>query len=92
MQHYVPLINPLLMQITAWNIRGCKSALKTHLLKRRIENDKSGIVFLQETKFSGEELLSITQKVWKGWESVAIDARGAAGGLGILWNPRKVHL
>ena len=30
--------------------------------------------------------------MWKGSESVAVDARGAAGGLGILWNPREVHL
>ena len=49
-------------------------------------------VFLQETKCSGEELASIAQKVWKGYESVVVDARGAAGGLGILWNPHVVLL
>ena len=80
------------MQITTWNIRGCNSALKKHLLKRRINNDKSGIIFLQETKCSGEELASISQKVWKGCESVAIDAIGAVGGLGILWNSPVVLL
>ena len=74
MQPSLPLINLLLMQITIWNIRGCKSALKTHILKRRIEKDKSGIVFLQEKKCLGEELSSIAQKVWKGCESVALDA------------------
>ena len=92
MQPYPPLINPFLMQITTWNIRGCKSALKNLLLKRRIERDKSGIVFLQETKCLGEELASIAKKVWKGFESIAIDARGATGGMGILWNPQEVHL
>ena len=81
---YQPLVKLFLMQITSWSIRGCKSDLKICLLRRRIEKEKSGIVFLQETKFSGEELLSIAQKVWKGWESVTIDARGVAGGLGIL--------
>ena len=80
------------MQITTWNIRGCKRALKNFLLKRRIDRDKSGIIFLQETKCSGEELASIAQKVWKGCESVAVDARGAAGGLGTLWNPCVVLL
>ena len=80
------------MQITTWNIRGCNSALKKRLLKRRIDKDKSGIIFLQETKYLGEELASIAQKVWKGCESVAIDARGAAGGLAILWNPWVVLL
>ena len=28
----------------------------------------------------------------EGCESIALDTRGAAGGLGILWNPREVHL
>ena len=30
--------------------------------------------------------------MWKGCESVAVDARGEAGGLGILWNPHVVLL
>ena len=99
MQPSLPPINSSLMHITTWNIRGCQSALKNHLLslknhllKRRIDRDKSGIIFLQETKCSGEELASIARKVWKGCESVAVDARGAAGGLGILWKLREVHL
>ena len=80
------------MQITTCNIRGCNSALKKRLLKRRIDKEKSGIIFLQETKCSGEELANIAHKVWKGCESIAIDARGAVGGLGILWNHRVVSL
>ena len=80
------------MQITTWNIRGCNSALKKRLLKRRIDKEKSGIIFLQETKFSGEELANIAHKVWKGCESIAIDATGVARGLGILWNPHVVTL
>ena len=47
---------------------------------------------MKETKCSGEELSSIARKVWKGCESIALDARGAAGSLGILWNPQEVHL
>ena len=88
----LPLPNKFLMRITSWNIRGCSSALKIRLLRRRIEKEKSGIIFLQETKFSGKELTSIAHKIWKGCESVAIDSKGVAGGLGILWNPREVNL
>ena len=66
--------------------------LKKHLLKRRIDKEKLGIIFLQETKCSGEDLASIAQKAWKGCELIAIDARGVVGGLGILWNPRVVSL
>ena len=45
-----------------------------------------------ETKCSGKELTSIDQKIWNGCESNAIDDKGVAGGLGILWNPREVNL
>ena len=80
------------MGITSWNIRGCSSALKIHLLRRRIEKEKSGIIFLQETKCLEEELKSIARKIWKGCETVATDAKGVAGGMGILWNPQEVNL
>ena len=80
------------MQITTWNIRGCNNTLKKRILKRRIDKDNSRVIFLQETKCSGEELAKITQKIWKGCESAVIDARGVDGGLGILWNPNIVTL
>ena len=92
MQPFPPPINSFLMQIKTWNIRGCNSALNKCLLKRRIHKEKLGIIFLQETKCSGEDLANIAQKVWKGCESIAIDAKGAVGGLGILWNPHVVTL
>ena len=92
MQPFPPLINSFLMQITTWNIRGCNSVLKKRILKRRIDKDNSGIIFLQETKCLGEELAKITQKVSKRCKSISIDARRAAGGLGILWNPWIVTL
>ena len=47
---------------------------------------------MQETKCSGKERTSIDQKIWKGYESIAIDSKGVAGGLGILRNPREVNL
>ena len=80
------------MWITSWNIRGCSNTLKICLLKRKIEKEKPRIIFWQETKCSGKDLTSIDQKIWKGCESIAIDAKGEAGGLGILWNPREVNL
>ena len=39
----------------------------------------------------GEELTSIAQKISKGCESVEINAKGATGGMGILWNPWDVN-
>ena len=54
--------------------------------------DNPGIMFLQETKCSEKELNIIGEKFWRESEAVAVDAKGAAGGIGILWNPREVSL
>ena len=62
--------------------------MKTHLLRRKIELEKPGVVFLQEKKCSKTDLKSIGGKAWKGSEIVAVDAIKAAEGIGILWNPK----
>ena len=66
--------------------------MKTHILRRNIELEKLGVVFLQETKFSETDLKSIGGKAWKGCEIVAVDAIKAIGGIGILWNPKELLL
>ena len=50
------------------------------------------MVFLQETKCTELDLRSIGEKTWKGCEVVLVDAIKEAGGIGILWNPREVHI
>ena len=74
------------MRITYWNIRGCNNTLKICLLRRKIELENMGVIFLQETKCLEMKLKSIGGKVWKGCEAIAVDAKKAAGGIGILWN------
>ena len=64
------------MQTTTWNIRGCNNSLKIRLLRRRIELDNTGIIFLQETKCSEEELKIIGGNVWRGSEAVEVDTKG----------------
>jgi hypothetical protein len=56
------------------------------LLKRRIKLEKLTIFFLQETKCSSEELWNYSKYFWKGAKTMALDANGVVGGLGILWN------
>lgn len=80
------------MKLISWNVRGSNSQLKKRLLKRKIKLEKPAIMFLQETKCSGEELRNYSKCFWKGAETVAVDANGAVGGLGILWNPNLVNL
>ena len=80
------------MKLISWNIRGCNSPLKKRLLKQKISMDKPTIVFLQETKCSSEEMEKSTRRIWKGAQVMAIDADGAVGGLGLLWNPNLVSI
>lgn len=80
------------MKVISWNVRGSNNQLKRRLLKRIIRIEKLTIVFLQETKCSGEELRNYDKFFWKGVEMVALDANGVVGGIGILWNPNLVSL
>ena len=66
--------------------------MKIHILRRRIENEKPGIIFLQETKCSEDELKIIGEKVWRGSEAIVVDAKGMTREIRILWNPREVFL
>ena len=54
--------------------------------------EKPFVVFIQETKCSEDNLQTMEKKIWKNSDSIAIDALGAAGGLGILWNPLDIGL
>ena len=80
------------MSLISWNVRGSNNQLKKRLLKRKIKLEKSAIVFLQETKCSGEELRNYSKIFWKGAETMSLDANGSTGGLGILWNPNHISL
>ena len=50
------------------------------------------MVFLHETKCSTNRIEEVSKKIWKGNESMVIDARGFVGGLGIIWDPVQVTL
>lgn len=80
------------MKIISWNVRGSNSQLKRRLLKRKIRIEKPVIVFLQETKCSGEDQRNYNKFFWKGAETMALDVNGATSGIGILWNPNLVSL
>ena len=80
------------MKIISWNVRGSNSQLKQRLLKRKIRVEKLAIVFLQETKCSGEDLKNYSKFFRKGAETMALDANGAVGGIRILWDPNLISL
>ena len=80
------------MKLISWNIRGYNIPLKKRLLKWKINMEKHAMFFLQETKCNNKEMEKITRRAWKGALVAAIDAKGVAGGLGLLWNPNLVSI
>jgi exonuclease III len=80
------------MKIKTWNIRGLNAKNKQAILGERIKKDQPNILILQETKCAREEASSTLQKCWKHANHVEIDAKGAFGGLAIMWNPSTVLL
>jgi hypothetical protein len=80
------------MNILSWNIWGLNAKIKQGFLKERINKEQPDILLLQETKCAGEEAHSTLQKCWKQAQHVEVYARGAVGGLAMLWNPTTVPL
>ena len=79
------------MKITSWNARGLNSPGKKRILKQHLTNFNSDIILLQETKLSLDEGSKLAKSLGL-WQVVFLEARGASGGLGIIWNPKKVDV
>ena len=58
----------------------------------KIQKDRPIVIFIQETKCSSESATKLMSLVWKYCLNIAIDARGASGGISISWNPLLVTL
>ncbi|KAJ9708014.1 hypothetical protein PVL29_000195 [Vitis rotundifolia] len=80
------------IKILCWNVRGLNDFEKRKLIKGVVRNQKPDLVCLLETKVK-EMSLQMVKSVGVGrflnWASV--DARGAAGGLLILWDNRVLE-
>ena len=79
------------MRITSWNARGLNAPSKKRLFKQHLKSFNSEIILIQETKLNKVEGDKFN-KMLGVWKSIFIEAIGASGGLGIVWNPRKVSL
>ena len=79
------------MKITTWNARGLNSPSRKRLLKQNLKSFESDIIIVQETKLSKDEALKL-DKILGIWGSFFQESAGVSGGLGVLWNPKKVSL
>jgi exonuclease III len=78
------------MKITTWNARGLNAPSKKRLLKNNLKQFEYEIIIIQETKINKEGLK--LEKILGNWNIILHELRGASGGLGMIWNPRKVNL
>ena len=80
------------IKILCWNVRGLNDFEKRKLIKGVVRNQKPYLVCLLETKVK-EMSLQMVKSVGVGrflnW--VLVDARGAAGGLLLLWDNRVLE-
>ena len=79
------------MKISSWNARGLNAPSKKRLIKQHLKSFNSEIILIQETKLNkveGERF----NKMLGIWDSIFVEAIGASGGLGMVWNPKKISL
>lgn len=79
------------MRISSWNVRGLSVPDKRRLVKRILTRLNLDIILLQETKLNSEKAIKFIKFCFR-WEGLFQDARGSAGGLGILWNPSIIDV
>ena len=79
------------MRITTWNARGLNAPSKKRILKHNLKNFESDIILIQETKLNKSESSSLGRSIGN-WSLITQEAAGASGGLGVIWNLRKVNL
>ena len=80
------------MKLISRNVRGCSDPKKWKTLNRKLMQEKTDILFLQEMTCSFEGLEKIRNKIWKGCQLMALDAMGQEGGIAILWQPEVVEI
>ena len=79
------------MRITTWNARGLNAPSKKRLIQQYLKNFNLEIILIQETKLNQSKGLKLN-KMLGIQESSYLEAIGAFGGLGIIWNSKKVDL
>ena len=80
------------MKIISWNIRGCKHPRKIKTMAKKLKDEKSVILFLQETRCKSETLDKVGQRICKGCKIMVVDYIGTTGGMEILWHPDSICL
>jgi len=76
-----------MIKALSWNYRGLGLKEKVEMVRHLIEYEKPHLLLLQETKKQTEEVLKITNLMWKICKSRTINAAGTSGIIFTLWDP-----
>ena len=79
------------MKFLSWNVRGFHAPDKLRLIKRVVDQAKVDVVFLQETKLSGDSKVFLSRKLIS-WQCLMIDANGTSTDLGFFWKESSVNV
>ncbi|XP_059073785.1 uncharacterized protein LOC131874424 [Cryptomeria japonica] len=79
------------MRLLSWNVRGCNAPENIILIKRCLDQFRLDTVCLQETKIKIEDFATFHRR-FKKWKCALVKARGASGGLAIMWNDSLVDV
>ena len=80
------------MKVLSWNCRGMGSKAKEEAMKDLIRLSQPDILLIQETKMEKEAFLQVSGNFWKKGGGLPVSSRGASGGIGMLWDDKKVEL
>lgn len=75
------------MKILSYNIRVLNGSNKPILVKNMVNELKSNILLLQETKMSLEAFIKVGNYIWPFSIRCALNAICALEGLVVLWKP-----
>jgi exonuclease III len=76
----------------SWNCRGLGSRHKLSLIHDIIKEENPQVLLLQETKNKDTYILQDSIYIWRSCKGMAVNARGASGGIYTLWNPNIFSL
>ena len=82
-----------MVRVLSWNVRGLNDSAKRASLRNLLRDWNCDLVCVQETKLGEVELCDV-RSIWSSHHvgSSVLKARGAAGGVIVLWNTNTVNL
>ena len=80
------------MNVISWNARGLNNQAKHRLLKRKFQQEKPDIMFIQETKCATNQIEIISKRLGKPIKYIEVASHGWEGGIATFWDTRAINI